>query len=709
MALLKDAIGIERLLFGSDFPHTEGLPDPMHYVKDIPEFDAAETKAIMRDNVLELLGPHPPRTIVSIAIGEDHARAARGRPPVRRGPLPAGGGPAAVDGGRCRRCRRSGTSWRGLGLAGSRGARAVRRRGLRLLGAGRGARGAGPRGRPRARAADRVGQRPRAEAGADGEAVDARSPRWPPVAPWAPWASPSGLSRQRGRWRRGRSARCSAGRWPTCSSSRSTSAAREQWCLVQGADADVAPIESLDPTRPPGRAHASPTARRSPCRTLTRAQRRGHRRRAGGGRGRRAVAAWCVDTAADLRQGPAAVRAADRPVPGGEAPVRRHARAPRAGPGAWRGTPRPRSTATTRRAAEAALATAAAGAIALDALRRRWPRTASRCSAGSASPGSTTPTSTSVGPSRCASCSAAPRRWRREVAAAALGGTRRHLTLDLPAEAEALRAEVARRRRRDRRPAEGRSAGPRWPRPGCSCPTGRRPGAATPAPVEQLVIDQELRRGTVRVPAPPGGRVGGARRSRPTALPSSRSGGSDRRSRGEIVLVPALQRAGGRLRPRRADHHRHPSRGRLAAQRAEGVDHDGPGGRLGHLPGPHQPRRAQAPRASPTSSSTCDAGHRHPTAAGADRAGDVQRGVPRRRLRARRLRDRRGRRRLAAGPHHAGQRAGVDGQRVVVRRRHRGADRAGGRAPSTTGGSTGRPAACSTSSGRWSPRRTRSR
>ena len=56
MAMLKDTIGIDRLLFGSDFPHTEGLPDPTLFVKDIPTFDEAETKAIMRDNVLQLLG-----------------------------------------------------------------------------------------------------------------------------------------------------------------------------------------------------------------------------------------------------------------------------------------------------------------------------------------------------------------------------------------------------------------------------------------------------------------------------------------------------------------------------------------------------------------------------------------------------------------------------------------------------------------------------
>ena len=57
--MLKDALGIERLLFGSDFPHTEGLPEPTQFVRDIPTFSDDETRAIMRDNVLELLTPRP--------------------------------------------------------------------------------------------------------------------------------------------------------------------------------------------------------------------------------------------------------------------------------------------------------------------------------------------------------------------------------------------------------------------------------------------------------------------------------------------------------------------------------------------------------------------------------------------------------------------------------------------------------------------------
>ena len=59
MAMLKDALGVERLLFGSDFPHAEGIPEPTDFVKDIPTFDDEEVRAVMRDNVLELVTPRP--------------------------------------------------------------------------------------------------------------------------------------------------------------------------------------------------------------------------------------------------------------------------------------------------------------------------------------------------------------------------------------------------------------------------------------------------------------------------------------------------------------------------------------------------------------------------------------------------------------------------------------------------------------------------
>lgn len=56
MDLLEDAVGIDRLLFGSDFPHAEGLAEPTAFVEDIPGFDEAETRAVMRENVRALLG-----------------------------------------------------------------------------------------------------------------------------------------------------------------------------------------------------------------------------------------------------------------------------------------------------------------------------------------------------------------------------------------------------------------------------------------------------------------------------------------------------------------------------------------------------------------------------------------------------------------------------------------------------------------------------
>ena len=59
MTLLRDTVGIDRLLFGSDFPHAEGLPMPTDFIDDIEGFAPDEVKAIMRDNVLALIEPQP--------------------------------------------------------------------------------------------------------------------------------------------------------------------------------------------------------------------------------------------------------------------------------------------------------------------------------------------------------------------------------------------------------------------------------------------------------------------------------------------------------------------------------------------------------------------------------------------------------------------------------------------------------------------------
>ena len=52
---LKHTIGAERILFGSDWPHAEGLAVPTDFIHDLKGFDADETRLVMRENALALL------------------------------------------------------------------------------------------------------------------------------------------------------------------------------------------------------------------------------------------------------------------------------------------------------------------------------------------------------------------------------------------------------------------------------------------------------------------------------------------------------------------------------------------------------------------------------------------------------------------------------------------------------------------------------
>ncbi len=53
---LADAIGTERVLFGSDYPHAEGLAVPVAFINDLHGFNDQEVRLIMRDNARELIG-----------------------------------------------------------------------------------------------------------------------------------------------------------------------------------------------------------------------------------------------------------------------------------------------------------------------------------------------------------------------------------------------------------------------------------------------------------------------------------------------------------------------------------------------------------------------------------------------------------------------------------------------------------------------------
>jgi predicted TIM-barrel fold metal-dependent hydrolase len=53
---LADTIGVDRVLFGSDWPHGEGLARPSDFAKELHAFSDDDVRRIMRDNSLELLG-----------------------------------------------------------------------------------------------------------------------------------------------------------------------------------------------------------------------------------------------------------------------------------------------------------------------------------------------------------------------------------------------------------------------------------------------------------------------------------------------------------------------------------------------------------------------------------------------------------------------------------------------------------------------------
>ena len=212
--------------------------------------------------------------------------------------------------------------------------------------------------------------------------------------------------------------------------------------------------------------------------------------------------------------------------------------------------------------------------------------------------------------------------------------------------------------RRSRSAASGRAS---WPRAaGSASPGPRSTAGAAPGAVEHFIVIEELAR--ARAPELVG-RIG-INLVGPTLLAH---GTPEQKQRwlAEILparraVVPAVQRARRRQRPRRrvaTSGRAH--RRRLDPQRPEGLDELRAVRRLGPVPRPHQPRRAQAAGHLRLRSSTCASpGVEVRPAAPDHRRGRVQRGVLRRRVRPRRPADRPGRRGLARRQLDADPRAG---------------------------------------------------
>jgi predicted TIM-barrel fold metal-dependent hydrolase len=56
LPLLAEVIGVDKIMFGSDWPHGEGLESPVSFTEELTAFNAADIRKIMRDNALDLLG-----------------------------------------------------------------------------------------------------------------------------------------------------------------------------------------------------------------------------------------------------------------------------------------------------------------------------------------------------------------------------------------------------------------------------------------------------------------------------------------------------------------------------------------------------------------------------------------------------------------------------------------------------------------------------
>ena len=54
-----ELMGADRVIFGSDWPHIEGMPQPLDYVPELKAFDDDDQRRILRDNARVLNTPQP--------------------------------------------------------------------------------------------------------------------------------------------------------------------------------------------------------------------------------------------------------------------------------------------------------------------------------------------------------------------------------------------------------------------------------------------------------------------------------------------------------------------------------------------------------------------------------------------------------------------------------------------------------------------------
>jgi len=55
ISALVDALSVDSLVLGSDWPHAEGLAEPADYLRILTPLDAQDQRRVMRDNGLRIV------------------------------------------------------------------------------------------------------------------------------------------------------------------------------------------------------------------------------------------------------------------------------------------------------------------------------------------------------------------------------------------------------------------------------------------------------------------------------------------------------------------------------------------------------------------------------------------------------------------------------------------------------------------------------
>jgi predicted TIM-barrel fold metal-dependent hydrolase len=54
-----DLMGADHVIFGSDWPHIEGLPTPLDFLSEVEDLSEEDRRLVMRDNVRGLTELRP--------------------------------------------------------------------------------------------------------------------------------------------------------------------------------------------------------------------------------------------------------------------------------------------------------------------------------------------------------------------------------------------------------------------------------------------------------------------------------------------------------------------------------------------------------------------------------------------------------------------------------------------------------------------------